>query len=84
MLFCMYLYMIKYLSFWLVVARSISEEFSSGDTRYRDNDDYPHTREKGKEKEDRDEGERIEWGYLNMCLLCEAEKTHWMCHCFFL
>ncbi|PNF19050.1 Diacylglycerol kinase theta, partial [Cryptotermes secundus] len=36
-------------------ARSISEEFSSGDTRYRDNDDYPHTREKGKEKEDRDE-----------------------------
>ncbi|PNF19053.1 Diacylglycerol kinase theta, partial [Cryptotermes secundus] len=35
--------------------RSISEEFSSGDTRYRDNDDYPHTREKGKEKEDRDE-----------------------------
>jgi hypothetical protein len=43
----------------LVVARSISEEFSSGDTRSRD-DDYPHTREKGKEKEDRDEGERIE------------------------
>jgi len=41
-----------------VIARSISEEFSSGDTRYRDNDDYPHTREKGKEKEDRDEGKR--------------------------
>ncbi|KAJ9586548.1 hypothetical protein L9F63_028410, partial [Diploptera punctata] len=37
------------------MARSISEEFSSGDTRYRDNDDYPHTRDKGKEKEDRDE-----------------------------
>ncbi|XP_069692506.1 diacylglycerol kinase theta isoform X5 [Periplaneta americana] len=36
-------------------ARSISEEFSSGDTRSRDNDDYPHTRDKGKEKEDRDE-----------------------------
>lgn len=54
----MYLYMMKYLSFWLVIARSISEEFSSGDTRYRDNEDYPHTREKGKEKEDRDEGKR--------------------------
>ncbi|XP_049962542.1 diacylglycerol kinase theta isoform X3 [Schistocerca serialis cubense] len=36
-------------------ARSISEEFSSGDTRYRDNDDVPHARDKGKEKEDRDE-----------------------------
>jgi diacylglycerol kinase (ATP) len=35
--------------------RSISEEFSSGDTRYRESEDYPHTREKGKEKEDRDE-----------------------------
>ncbi|GFG39878.1 hypothetical protein Cfor_03863, partial [Coptotermes formosanus] len=37
-------------------ARSISEEFSSGDTRYRESDDYLHTRDKGKEKEDRDEG----------------------------
>ncbi|XP_066993368.2 diacylglycerol kinase theta isoform X3 [Anabrus simplex] len=36
-------------------ARSISEEFSSGETRYRDNDDYPHARDKSKEKEDRDE-----------------------------
>ncbi|XP_066993371.2 diacylglycerol kinase theta isoform X5 [Anabrus simplex] len=35
--------------------RSISEEFSSGETRYRDNDDYPHARDKSKEKEDRDE-----------------------------
>lgn len=39
-----------------MIARSISEEFSSSDTRYRESDDYPHTREKGKEKEDRDEG----------------------------
>lgn len=46
------------LSLSLLIARSISEEFSSGDTRYCDNDDYPHTREKGKEKEDRDEGKR--------------------------
>lgn len=39
-----------------MIARSISEEFSSGDTRYRESDDYLHTRDKGKEKEDRDEG----------------------------
>ena len=43
----------------ILIARSISEEFSSGDTRYRDNDDYPHARDKGKEKEDRDEGKKL-------------------------
>lgn len=42
-------------------ARSISEEFSSGDaSRFRDNDDSTHTRDRGdkqkKEQDDRDEG----------------------------
>lgn len=38
-------------------ARSISEEFSSGDTRYKDNDETAssHGKER-KDKEDRDEG----------------------------
>lgn len=39
-----------------MIAHSISEEFSSSDARYHESEDYPHTREKGKEKEDRDEG----------------------------
>lgn len=39
----------------LFVARSISEEFSSGDSRYRDNEENIHSRDR-KDKEDRDEG----------------------------
>jgi len=54
--FCMSMYMIKFWSLCLVIAHSISEEFSSSDARYHESEDYPHTREKGKEKEDRDEG----------------------------
>ncbi|XP_014252766.1 diacylglycerol kinase theta isoform X4 [Cimex lectularius] len=38
----------------LLIARSISEEFSSGDSRYQDNEECVHPRER-KEKEDRDE-----------------------------
>lgn len=39
----------------LNAARSISEEFSSGDTKYRDNEEISHGRER-RDKEDRDEG----------------------------
>jgi hypothetical protein len=56
----------------LVIARSISEEFSSGDTRYRDNEDYPHTREKGKEKEDRDEGKRAFYREIQNVVLAQS------------
>jgi hypothetical protein len=47
----------------VVSARSISEEFSSGESRHRDSEDNAasssssHSKDKGaKEKEDRDEG----------------------------
>lgn len=53
-----------------MIARSISEEFSSGDARYRESEDYPHTREKGKEKEDRDEGKISILQVVNMVKLC--------------
>lgn len=47
------------LHYWIVcAARSISEEFSSGDTRYRDNEESAHGKER-KDKEDRDEGNNI-------------------------
>jgi len=59
-----------------VIARSISEEFSSGDTRYRESEDYPHTREKGKEKEDRDEGKISILQVVNM-----VNCTFTTCHC---
>lgn len=45
-----------------ITARSISEEFSSGDTaRFRETDDVSHARDrdKQKEKDDRDEGELL-------------------------
>jgi len=74
--FCVSLYMIKIWSLCLVIARSISEEFSSGDTRYRESEDYPHTREKGKEKEDRDEGKISILQVVNM-----VNCTFTTCHC---
>ena len=63
-----------------MIARSISEEFSSGDTRYRESEDYPHTREKGKEKEDRDEGKISILQVVNM-VNCTFTASHccWCC-----
>jgi hypothetical protein len=77
--FCMSLHMIKLWSLCLVIARSISEEFSSGDTRYRESEDYPHTREKGKEKEDRDEGKISILQVVNM-VNCTFTASH-CCWC---